>query len=140
VLSPLVYSLAVSRARRRRGEIGELAARRRGHDLLWLEHAAFFVLVVSGLVLVELSGARLQSRWLSLKVGLVAFLLAPLEAMHAYVAQAWIGPGLRRTAAPPLAKELVRGVSAQQMILTIATPLLGLALPVLVWLSWARPR
>jgi len=141
VVSPLSYAFVVARARRRRGEAGELDARRRVHRLLWLEHAAFLVLIGSGLALLELSGLRLaQSRWLSLKVGLVVSLLTPLEAMHAYVAQLWIASGLRQTGAPPFAKDLVRGISAQQMILAIAAPLLAVALPLLAWLSWARPR
>jgi hypothetical protein len=141
VVSSPIYAFVVGRARRRGGETGELEARRRAHRLLWVEHVGFVVLVGTGLALLALSGARLaQLRWLSLKFGIVLFLLAPLEAMHAYVAQAWIAPGLRQTPAPPFAKALARGIAVQRMILTVGAPLLAIALPLLVWLSVARPR
>ncbi len=119
--------------------MGELAARRRGQRLLVLEHLSLAVLVLTGLALMWLLGIRPTMPWLALKLGIVAFLVAPLEAMHGYIAHVWIARGLRQTMSPPFAKDLVRGISVQRMILTLALPLLGLALPLLVWLSLARP-
>ena len=78
-------------------------------------------------------------RWLGLKLGLVVFLVVPLEAMHAYIAHVWIARGLRQTSAPPFAKDLVRGLGVEEMIRTLAIPLFALALPLIVWLSLARP-
>ena len=75
-------------------------------------------------------------RWLALKIGIVAFLFVPLEAFLAYVGAFWIRPGL--SAAPP-SRTLERGASMQGMVWAIAVPLAGLALPLVVWLSLARP-
>lgn len=83
--------------------------------------------------------ARASAAWLHLKLGLVAFLVAPLEGMHAYVCHAWIARGLRATAAPPFAKDLVRGLGMQEMIHALEVPLLGTGVPLLAWLSLAKP-
>jgi uncharacterized membrane protein len=138
--APALYAARISRGRRGGGEAGELAARRRGQRLLVFEHVALAGLLLSGFVLMWLLGTRPGLRWLALKLGIVAFLVAPLEAMHAYIVHVWIARGLQQTAAPPFAKDLARGISVQRMILTLALPLLGLAVPLLVWLSLARPR
>ncbi len=77
--------------------------------------------------------------WLALKIGLVAFLFVPLEGIHAYAVCVFLARGLRGTAAPPFARELERGASMQEMVWALSVPLLGLALPLVLWLSLARP-
>jgi hypothetical protein len=59
-----------------------------------------------------------------------------LEAFLAYVAAFWIRPGL---SVPPPSRQLERGASMQGMVWAIALPLAGLAVPLVVWLSLARP-
>ena len=101
---------------------------------------AFAVLLAAGLLLMQHRGWGLgHARWLGVKVGLVAFLFLPLQAMHAYVCHAWIARGLRQTAAPPFSKDLVRGLGMEEMIRTLEVVLLGVAIPLLVWLSVAKP-
>ena len=78
-------------------------------------------------------------RWLSTKLGLVAFLLLPLEGFRVYITLFWLGPGLRGTAAPPFAKDLERARSMEEMLGALSLPLLLIALPLILWLSWARP-
>jgi hypothetical protein len=80
-----------------------------------------------------------RARWLGLKLGLVAFLLVPLEAMHMWVSHSWIARGLRETPAPPFAKDLARGIGMEDMLRALAIPLLGLAVPILLWLSLVKP-
>jgi hypothetical protein len=123
-----------------RGEAAELAARRRARGLAALSAAAFALALLSGGALMRLHGWSLGwPRWLALKVGLVLFLFLPLEGFLAYVAAFWSRPGLARTAAPPFARELERAASMQQMVWAVAAPLLALALPLVLWLSLARP-
>ena len=132
------YALAM--ARTPRVAAAALAARRRLQPLLLLEHACLLLLLVSGLLLMRHRGWGLgHARWLMAKLGLVAFLVVPLEAFHAWIAHVWIARGLRQTAAPPFSKDLARGLAVQEMIATLAVPLLGTALPLLLWLSLARP-
>ena len=132
------YALAL--ARKPGVDAEALAARRRSHPLLLLEHASLLLLLVSGLLLMRHLGWGLgHARWLLAKLGLVAFLVVPLEAFHAWIAHVWIARGLRQTSAPPFSKDLARGVAVQEMIATLAVPLLGTALPLLVWFSLARP-
>ena len=50
-----------------------------------------------------------RARWLAVKLGLVAFLIVPLEAIHAYACHGWIAPGLRESRSPPFSKQLERG-------------------------------
>ena len=80
-----------------------------------------------------------HARWLAVKIGLTVFLLVPLEAMHAWIAHVWIARGLGQTPAPPLAKDLVRGIGMDDMLRALAAPLLLVALPLLVWLSLRKP-
>jgi len=96
--------------------------------------------LVAGLVLMDAHGWRLgYPRWLSAKLGLVAFLFVPLEAFRVYISLFWLGPGLRGTPAPPFSKDLARALSMEEMLGALALPLLVLALPIVLWLSWARP-
>jgi hypothetical protein len=118
----------------------ELTLRRRLSTVLGAEHLALIVALASGVLLMGEHGWRLgHPRWLTLKLGVVAFLLAPLEAMHAFIVHVWMAGGLKRTSAPPFAKDLVRGLGVEEMLRTLAIPLWGLGLPLVVWLSVARP-
>jgi hypothetical protein len=83
-------------------------------------------------------------RWLSVKLGLVVFLIVPLEAMLVYVGFVWIRPGLAESghgieSVGPFSKALTRGLSMETMIRTIAIVLLGIGIPMLLWLSIAKP-
>jgi hypothetical protein len=105
-----------------------------------IEHAALVAALVSGALLMHLQGVGLgQRRHLDLKLGLVAFLVMPLESMHAWVNHGWIARGLRETAAPPFSRDLERGIGMDDMVRTLSALLLGLAVPFLVWLSVERP-
>ena len=133
------YPSLVLRARRRGGD-AELLARRRLQYLIALEAAAFAFILATGCALMRFHGWSLDyPRWLSLKIGLVAFLFLPMEGFLAYVGAAWIRRGLHATPSPPLAKELTRGAAMQEMVWAIAVPLAGLAVPLVVWLSLAHP-
>lgn len=130
------YPVLVLRARRR-GPAAELVARRRLQSLIALQAGSFALVILSGYASMRLHGWSLRyPRWLALKIGLTAFLFVPLEAFLAYVGAAWIRPGLR---SDPPARDLARGAAMQEMVWTIALPLAGLALPLVVWLSLARP-
>lgn len=125
---------------RGRGPDHELSARRALRGLVAAEHVLIAVALLSGLGLLLARGWTLShARWLGLKVGLVVFLLVPLEGMHVWVSHRWIDRGLRETAAPPFSKDLARGIGMEDMLRAIAIPLLGLALPLLVWLSVFKP-
>lgn len=103
-----------------------------------MEAAAFLVALGTGLWLMSLHGWRLgYPRWLSVKLGLVVFLLLPLEGFRVYLTLGWFGPGWRQ--APRVSKELERASSMEEMLEALAVPLLLLALPAVVWLSLARP-
>ena len=135
----LAYPALVLHARRE-GQLAELVARRRLHWLLAVETGAFLLLVVSGFGAMRMHGWGIgYPRWLALKLGLTAFLLVPLEVIYAYAARGFLARGLRRTEAPPFTRELERGVSMQEMVWALAVPLVGLALPLLIWLSLAHP-
>lgn len=134
----LAYPVRV-RTARRQGAEAELESRRRFHGLLALESLAFAVLLATGVLLMRMHGWGLgYPRWLALKVGLVAFLLVPLEGIHAYAAHVFLARGLR-SPTPPFSRDLERGTSMQRMIWALALPLLALALPLILWLSLARP-
>jgi hypothetical protein len=131
--------IAAARGRAAEPE-AEVGIRRRLVPVLIAEHIAFVVLLASGAALMEVHGWGLgRARWLALKVGLVGFLVVPLEAMHTYVAHGWISPGLRRSQGGALAPELARGLGIEEMLRTLAIPLLGVGLPLVLWLSIAKP-
>lgn len=118
----------------------ELSARRRLQSILALKSAALGIALLSGFLLLQSSAPGVgRARWLLLKLGLVVFLVIPLEAMHAFIAHVWIARGLAETAAPPLAKTLERGLGIEEMIRTLEIPLFGVGLPLLLWLSFRRP-
>jgi hypothetical protein len=126
---------------RSRGDAArELRARRALEPWLAAEHAALLLALGSGWLLMAARGWGLgHARWLAVKVGLSLFLLLPLEGMHAYVCHVWIARGLRQTSAPPFSRDLERGLGMDGMLRALAVPLLGLALPLLVWLSLRKP-
>lgn len=141
-----ILAVALSQARllraRRQGLAAEIAERRRSSGVLAVEHAALAAAIAAGLALMSLHGWRLgYPRWLSIKVGLVAFLIVPLEGMHAWVNHVWLARALHEPAAPgaPLPRALDRGLGMDDMVRTLAALLLGLAVPFIVWLSTARP-
>jgi hypothetical protein len=113
---------------------------RRLRGLVLLRHVALALSLLTGLALLRgLAPATSRAGWLDLKIGLVAFLLLPLEGMHAYVCHVWIARGLRATPSPPFAQDLARGLGMEEMIRALELPLLGAGVPLLVWLSVARP-
>lgn len=121
--------------RRAQGEDAR-AARVRLLRVSGVQHGLFLlVLVTGGLLLALASPAELHARWLHLKLGLVAFLLLPLEAFHAYVNHVWIARGLRERSA----RLLERGTGLDDMVRSLVVPLLGVAVPLLFWLSLRRP-
>jgi hypothetical protein len=118
----------------------ELAARRGVRPVLVAEHAGLALALLAGLALLELRGwGPGRARWLGLKLGLTVFLVLPLEAMHAWVCHVWIARGLRQTPSPPFSKDLARGIGMDDMIRALAVPLLGVGVPLLVWLSVKKP-
>ena len=141
-LAALATSQVRLRRARRRGIGVELELRRRLHRVLAVEHAALAAALATGFASMALHGWRLgYPRWLSLKLGLVLFLLLPLEGMHAWVNHVWIARALPAQPPPPapLTRELDRWIGMDDMIRTLAALLLGLALPLIAWLSVARP-
>jgi len=140
LVTALAVQVLLSRARRTGRAEDEVAARRRLQPALVLEHTALAVLLVSGFALLRHHGWGLgHARWLALKVGLVAFLLVPLEAFHAYVCHRWLARALRQAPAPPSSRDLERALGMDDMVRVLAVPLLGLGLPLILWLSLAKP-
>jgi hypothetical protein len=136
----LAAQAALLRARAGGDPGRELLARRRVRPLLAVEHAGLALALLAGLALLETRGwGPGRARWLGLKLGLTLFLVVPLEAMHAWVCHAWIARGLRQTAAPPFSKDLARGIGMDDMIRALAAPLLGIGVPLIVWLSLRKP-
>ena len=54
--------------------------------LMWWEHGAFVVLVVSGIGMILTIGYPLSTPWLEWKLGLVVGILVPLEIIDSYFA------------------------------------------------------
>ena len=107
-----------------------------------MEHAALALALLTGLTLMALHGWRLgYPRWLGLKLGLVAFVVVPLEGMHAWVSHVWIARALpaQPPAPAPLSRDLERGIGMEDMLRTLGALLLGAALPLIAWLSLRRP-
>ena len=114
--------------------------RRRVRPLLAVEHLALAIALAAGFALLESRGWGFgRARWLGLKLGLTLFLVLPLEGMHAWVCHSWIARGLRQTIAPPFSKDLERAIGMDDMIRALAAPLLGVGVPLIVWLSLRKP-
>jgi hypothetical protein len=125
---------------RRGDEARRLAARRRVRPVILVEHLGFVLGLGAGVALLLHRHWGLgHARWLAVKIGLTLFLLVPLEAMHAWIAHGWIARGLRQTSAPPLSKDLVRGLGMDDMLRALAAPLLAASVPLLAWLSLRKP-
>jgi hypothetical protein len=136
----LAAQVALLRARAGGDPGRELSVRRRVRPLLAVEHAGLALALLAGLALLETRGwGPGRARWLGLKLGLTLFLVVPLEAMHSWVCHVWIARGLRQTTTPPFSKDLARGIGMDDMIRALAAPLLGLGIPLIVWLSVRKP-
>jgi hypothetical protein len=113
---------------------------RRAPSLLHIRLVALGVAVVTGtLAMDRLGWSPAWPRWFGVKLGLVLFLIVPLEAFQAWVGLAWLGPGLEETKEPPFSRRLQRALSMQDMLFALSALLLGIAVPGLVWLSFKRP-
>jgi hypothetical protein len=131
---------AIVRARRAGDAAGELHTRRRIRPVVAAEHLALAAALLSGVALLDALGLSVgHHRWLDLKIGLVLFLVVPLEGMHAWVNHGWIARGLEETAKPPFSRNLARGIGMDDMVRTLSALLLGAAVPFLVWLSVREP-
>jgi hypothetical protein len=131
--------VTLMRARRSDPVAFARGARAQARTLFAAEHAALLVVLLTGALLMWLHGWGLgYPRWLSLKVGLVAFLVVPLEGFHAFVCHVWI-PGALHAPGPMGERRRERGAGMEEMIRTLAIPLLAMAIPLIVWLSLKRP-
>ena len=132
--------LARARARRLGESEAGLERHRRAMRPLLFEHAAFALLLVSGLLLMQSYGwGPARARWLGTKLGLVTFLFVPLEGMHAFIAHTWIRPGLRASGASGFARMLERGLGVEEMLRTLELVLGVPAVCLSIWLSVAKP-
>ena len=105
-----------------------------------VEHVSLAVTLVAGAFLLQLRGWGWgHARWLAVKLGLVALLVLPLESMHAYVNHVFIPRSLRGGVGSPVSRDLSRGLGMDDMIRTLSVPLLGVSVPLLVWLSVRKP-
>jgi hypothetical protein len=117
-----------------------LSVRRALRPWLVAEHLGLVAALASGLVLMQAHGWGIgHPRWLAVKLGLVAFLVVPLEGMHAWVCHGWIARGLDEAEGPGRAALLRRGIGMDDMVRTLSALLLGLAVPLMAWLSLRRP-
>ena len=131
---------ALWRSRRRGGLAGEVERRRRLGPLYGVEHVALAAALLSGFFLMWSRGwGPGHPRWLGVKLGLVAFVIVPLEAMHAWVNHVWIPRALREALPGQVTRPLERWVGMDDMVRALALLLLGVALPFIAWLSVARP-
>jgi len=137
----LLVQAALLRARRRGGLPGEAALRARLGPAYAVEHAALAVLLASGFLLMSRLGwGPGHPRWLGVKLGLVAFVIVPLEAMHAWVNHVWIPRALREALPGQVTRPLERWIGMDDMVRALALLLVvGAVLPLIGWLSWARP-
>lgn len=118
----------------------ELERRRALSVLVTAEHLLLALALTSGWLLLEAQGGGMsRARWLALKLGLVVFLVVPMEAMHAFVAHFWTARGLGQTPAPSIDRQLARGLGIEEMLRTLAIPLLGIGVPLILWLSFRKP-
>ena len=136
----LLVQAALLRARRRGGLPGEAALRARLGPAYAVEHAALAALLASGFLLMSRLGwGPGHPRWLGVKLGLVVFLVVPLEAMHAWVNHVLVPRALGEAARGASTRQLERWVGMDDMVRALALLLLGVALPFIAWLSVARP-
>ncbi|PYQ03190.1 MAG: hypothetical protein DMF82_13785 [Acidobacteria bacterium] len=136
----LAAQAALLRARAAGDPGRELSMRRRVQPLLAVEHLGLAIALAAGFALLETRGWGFgRARWLGLKLGLTLFLVLPLEGMHAWVCHAWIARGLRQTPTPPFSRDLERAIGMDDMIRALAAPLLGVGIPLIVWLSVRKP-
>jgi hypothetical protein len=133
--------MALLRARRRGGLAGEVARRATLGPLYLAEHVALAVALVSGFLLMSRLGwGPGHPRWLGVKLGLVAFVVLPLEAMHAWVNHVWIPRALREAPAGQVTRPLERWIGMDDMVRALALLLLaGAVLPFIAWASWRHP-
>jgi hypothetical protein len=130
----------VSRRARRGGPEPDRSGLLRWRPILFVEHAAFVLLLASGAALMLAHGWRWgYPQWLTAKAGLVLSLFVPLELLHAWAVHVWMRRTLTGPLTPMRARLLERGLSMQGMVWALAVPLLGLAVPLVVWWSLRRP-
>ena len=106
-----------------------------------VEAASFAAALGAGLLLMQALGYRLgYPRWLSAKLGLVAFLLVPLGGFRVYLSAAWLGPGLRASSRSVIFARTSSGRCRwRRCCRPLPCPCSCSGCPAILWLSLARP-
>jgi len=133
--------MALLRARRRGGLAAEVARRATLGRCYVVEHVALAAALASGYFLMSALGwGPGHPRWLGVKLGLVAFVVLPLEGMHAWVNHVLVARALREAPPGQVTRALERWIGMDDMVRALALLLLaGAVLPFIAWVSWRQP-
>lgn len=111
-------------------------------QMLWLEHAGFFALLASGIVMLGMFDfAMVQAKWLTIKLAILLLVILPIE-----VADLWFShrglPQLfvsRRPDAPYTERERRLLDAYHRRFVPVALPILLGAVVTMMWLAVAKP-
>lgn len=103
-----------------------------------LEHFAFPLVLITGLLMVWLAGWSWQQvSWLSLKLGIVLLVFIPIEILDYYLSH--FGGNKRRIRAAGNNQRYERMIRIHWKFLRISTPLVLVFIPVLFYLAVTKP-
>jgi hypothetical protein len=112
---------------------------RRTTAVFAVQHGAFLIVLLTGAVVMSARGWGIgHARWLAVKLLVVVALFVPLEGFHAYICHVFL-PQARRLTGAYGDRQVERGEGLEAIIRTIATPLFGIAIPLVFWLATRKP-
>lgn len=117
--------------------------RRRFLDVVWLEHAAFVVLLASGVYrahrfgLLESWDTLFAARWLRWKIALIFGVVVPFEIYDMWLAHWHLPRLLRREPEGSAVRE--RAWQSHDRFMWIGGAILSVVIPVIAWLAVFRP-
>lgn len=103
-----------------------------------LEHIAFPIVLISGLLMVWISGWQWQEvNWLTIKLGIILIVFVPMEALDYYLSH--FGGNKRRIRLSGNDGRYETMVQAHWLFLRISTPLVVVFIPLIFYLAVTKP-
>ena len=103
----------------------------------WLEHIAFPVLIVSGLLLFWLAGWTLESRWLLVKLLLVVLVFGPIELFDYWISH--FGGSKRQWRLSGEHQRYEQLMQWHWRFFQITTPIVVIVIPLIIFLAVVKP-
>lgn len=111
--------------------------RARFNTILKVEHTAFPLVIITGVALFILGNWSADSRWLFWKLAVIMLIFIPMEIYDTWLSHFYVPPTIRNKDKNLGAYN--KAIIVQENFLKIATPLIAITIPAVIFLAVTKP-